>query len=314
MTRRPARGRLRLGVGACAVAGVLALAAAARAANAGVAGALAGEPAVKASLTPRTHLFGDSVLARVDVIVERKQLDPERIEAQLDFAPYERVTIRRDRQDSGGLTLLTYTARLRCLTSQCLPRRTRRTFTFRPATISFQAAGGGGSVSARFPPLVVVSRLGRRDLAQDDALARPPWRARIFPLEKASYRISPRGAAAVSFGAASALVVAAALLGLRYGRRRAPEERRRRVPFRMLSPLERALALVEDAGAEERSSDRRKALELLAGELRSGGDAGLAQAARELAWSERGPQAEDTRTLVRNVRNVMEAGSNGASG
>src|SRR4029078_264599 len=44
--------------------------------------------ATSRALTPTAHLFGDFVQARLDVIVDRDDLDPDRVKASLDFLPY----------------------------------------------------------------------------------------------------------------------------------------------------------------------------------------------------------------------------------
>jgi len=69
-----------------------------------------------------------------------------------------------------------------------------------------------------------------------------------------------------------------------------------------LTPLERALALVEWARDRPDGTDRRKALEVLAGELEVVGRQGLADEARALAWPAASPSPEAAGRLVETVR------------
>ena len=47
--------------------------------------------AVRGALTPDVHLFGEPVVAQVDVIVDREQVDPADVRVKTDFKPYETV-------------------------------------------------------------------------------------------------------------------------------------------------------------------------------------------------------------------------------
>src|SRR5204862_113063 len=79
---------------------------------------------------------------------------------------------------------------------------------------------------------------------------------------------------------------------------------------RALSRLERAVEAVERArgGVTE---EERKALELLAAELRKSGSGGLAWTATELAWSPLQPPAEKTVALTESVRRELAGRTNG---
>jgi hypothetical protein len=57
--------------------------------------------------------------------------------------------------------------------------------------------------------------------------------------------------------------------------------------------------------------ERRKALELLAEELRSSGRGGLAGAAKELAWARPVPGGDRTAELTAEVRRDLERRTNG---
>ena len=80
-----------------------------------------------------------------------------------------------------------------------------------------------------------------------------------------------------------------------------------------LTPLERALLVLESARVRGAAADRRKALELLAAELETGGDPPLALEARELAWSKATPAGEATKALATRVRRLIKARKNGNS-
>lgn len=114
----------------------------------------------------------------------------------------------------------------------------------------------------------------------------PAWRAAVSVPEP-EYRVRPALLAGV-LGVAGALLVAgsaaAGLLLLRRGRLLRERE---------ISPLERAFALLRSARTGE---ERRAALEALA--LALDGDGGLAQPARQLAWSQTSPSADDAEALA----------------
>ena len=76
----------------------------------------------------------------------------------------------------------------------------------------------------------------------------------------------------------------------------------------MLSPLEQALVLLENAVRVDGAADQRRALELVAEELERAawGDTELAQAARALAWSEGVPPVRQTTELAARVRSVLD--------
>jgi hypothetical protein len=79
--------------------------------------------------------------------------------------------------------------------------------------------------------------------------------------------------------------------------------------LRVLSPLERAVVLVERAPPE--SPEKRKALELLSHELSRSGEPELALVAKQLAWAEPTPLPTLTQPLTLDVRRVIEQRSNG---
>jgi hypothetical protein len=86
-----------------------------------------------------------------------------------------------------------------------------------------------------------------------------------------------------------------------------PEE----APVRELTPIERALILLERARERGGVPDQRKALENLACELRRTGDADLAGSATELAWAEPPPAADRTGALAAAVKRRIDDAQNG---
>lgn len=269
--------------------------------------------AATASLTPAYHLFGDTVHARVDVVLDRDRLDPARVRLDADFAPYRAVhSVERVRDDIGSMTRLRYAIDLRCVTLPCLPQLGGvRRAQFPPVTISYAGTGRGGVAVPRvviaWPAVSAVSRLDPVDLEQRDPRLPPPWKFEAARLSAPSYGVHP-GRAFWLLVAGAALLVAAAALFLR------PYLPRPAFLFgrgsRELAPLEQALAVVEAARTRGPAEERR-ALELLAEELRRSGEAELAWTASSLAWAAESPDGEPTAALAVDVRRVIDERSNG---
>src|SRR5262245_58191805 len=63
---------------------------------------------VSGALLPDTHLFGEPVVVRMDVVVDRDQVDPDAVAVKTDFKPYESVGATKvQRKDIGRFTHLT---------------------------------------------------------------------------------------------------------------------------------------------------------------------------------------------------------------
>ena len=276
--------------------------------------------AATASLTPRVHLFGDTVTARISLRVDARRVDPDRIEVRARFAPYTVIEpFERTRRDVGDVAQLEYRARIRCLTAACAPPAgipKRITFpsasvTYRPRANEDPPAALRAPRTGIWPSVVQFSRLDRRGSREEaDPDDRPPWRADTS-LPSVSYRVRPDLAFWGLIAGALTLLVGAALVLRPYLPARAESLLRRRRRVRLAPPLERALAAVEAARAAGDAPEQRKALELLSDELMQTGEPQLALAARHLAWSARNPDGEATRTLARDVRHAIETRSNG---
>jgi hypothetical protein len=265
------------------------------------------------TLDQSVHLFGDTVVARLDVLVDAQRLDPDRVELVPRFRPYERVgRVDVERSVHGDITELRYTIRLRCLGPPCVPSRLpsaagpqepgrgeRRAFNFPSSLLVYEEGERERLLRiVRFPPVESVSRLNESQFSSTQF----PFRSGYVPLPGVTWTVHPTLLALLLAAAALALLAPAVLLGRRRlrGRRAAvvvetePE----------LPPLERALLLVEWTRDRADGEDRRRALELLAKEL-DVESSPLADDARRLAWSPRSPTPDAATDVVRRVREGM---------
>jgi hypothetical protein len=250
-------------------------------------------------------LFADPMRASVQVVVDRRRVDPAQVGFTTNFEPYVRVGLQHvTRHDTGQLTRLEYSVELICLTNICLskdkpaPVRVQ----FPPAEVFYvPKSGGRRTLRLSWTATTIGPRTSEADLSGSDPFLQPSWRATTDPLA-VSYATSPHTLRTVLF-VASGLLLAFGLLALvRFvttGRLR----------LRILSPLERAVVLVERAPDD--APEKRKALELLSRELARTGEPDLALAARELAWAEPTPLPTLTQPLTLDVRRVIEQRSNG---
>ncbi len=242
--------------------------------------------AVASSLSPRTSAFGDTITAKLRILLDRRRVDPESVRLLNRFMPWrERTTV--ERVDDGNLTALTYTMRLDCLSFYCLPQQGTTGF---PFTRIFY--GNGPTVEVHWPPFEVVTRLRKQSTALEGTGEEgdqwpPAWRAAVS-LPEPGYRARP-ALLAWAAGIAGALLVAgsaaAGLVLLRRGRL---------LRTREVSPLDRAVALLRAARTDE---ERRAALEALALALDTDVE-GLAEPARQLAWSASSPTASAAAELA----------------
>jgi len=267
--------------------------------------------AATASVKPSTHLFGDSILARFDVVFDPAEFDPDRLRVRLRFEPYEAVGgIHETRRRTGRLVHLRYEATLRCLHVGCLAPRAetklggqeegraeRHTVQFPPAAVLEGAEGKGKLLLTRlFPPVQVVSRINTADRGGFAASLEPP---------SSTYRIRPALLAGLALaGAALLLLFPLVLAGrLAHGRWRATRV------WRPLPPLERALTLVDwSARREDAGEERRKALEALAVVAEERGARPLAETTRALAWAAEPPAPGPTGEAGFEARRTLDGG------
>ena len=275
--------------------------------------------AATAAVTPVNHLFGDPITGRVEVLLDRDRFDPQRVRLAADFAPYEQSeAIRRSRQDVGSVTRLVYTVEVRCLTQACFPQQVKQAYRFRPARVLYDDPERLGRprllARATWPRVEISSRLRESQIARlregeistDQPSIELDWRADLTALREPTFRFSPVTGSWVLFAAAAFLLLLAGLLVRRAVK--APVTRQERRLLRM-SPLERALLLVDRAGGRE-AAEARLALDRLAAELPSE-EGGLDQEARQLAWSERDPGSEDASDLATRVRERLNGKRSG---
>jgi hypothetical protein len=262
-----------------------------------------------ATLTPSTHLFAEPVVARLDVVVDGDTVDPDDVVVETDFEPYEVLRQRRTVEDFGRLTRFRYEFGLRCLLIACIPevlqsaageaetgRGERTTIRLPAATISYDdPEQGEQSLSARWPPLESVSRITASEVPSFGFV----FKTSVTPLAAPTYRVSPTVLAVSLLLGALALLALPAWLVVGWARSRRPPPSVEEVE---LTPLERALALVEWANERRNGTERREALEVLAVELEAVEDDGLAGRARGLAWSPASPSPEEAAALVATVR------------
>lgn len=260
-------------------------------------------------MSPRTHLFADPIDLRVDVVVNRNQLDPARISIKSSFKPYAEVgetTVAR--RDAGDLTHLRFDTQVRCLEFECLTQRINtitdpsagapRVFNFKPTDVLYADPDKQEPRllrTIRWPQLETVSRINGQDATQVFGF---PFRWDVFPLPTLSTSISPALLAALLLAAAALLLVLPVILVARRLRRKESELEE---PEPEASPLERALELVEWSKARS-GDERRAALEALADELDALEDEALATDARAAAWRPPFPSPEDATQVVVAVR------------
>jgi hypothetical protein len=266
--------------------------------------------AASGTIDPSVHLFGDTVTARATVVVDNRKLDPDRVQLKAAFTPYKQIVATRvGRRTAGNLTEFDYEYRLRCLERQCTTQAigtavepdagVPRSFRFAPGTVLYTDEGKQEPRllrTIRWPALQSASRINGQDATQVFGF---PFRSHVVPLPEVTYRMSPAGLAAILLLLAALLLVLPVTLVVRRLRRKPPaiEE-----PEPELSPLERALRLVEWSRTRVDPEERRAALEALAVELDALGDRPLAGDARAFGWRPPTPQPEDAGALVLRVR------------
>jgi hypothetical protein len=268
----------------------------------------------KTTLTPSAHLFAEPVVARLDVVVDGDSVDPDAVSVETDFEPYEVLRQRRTVEDFGRLTRIRHEFMLRCLLIACIPevlqsaageaetgRGERTTIRLLAAKIAYDdPEQGERSLSVPWPRLESVSRITASDIPSFGFV----FKTSVTPLAAPTYRISPPVLAAALLLGALALLALPAWLVVGWARSRRPPPPVEEVE---LTPLERALALVEWANGRRNGTERREALEVLAVELEAVDRDELAWRARGLAWSPLSPSPQAAGELVTTVR-----GSDGA--
>src|SRR5205823_3883705 len=117
------------------------------------------------SLSPTSHLFGDTVHMRVEARVDRRRLDPRFLQLDAPLKPYERIGPRhRTQQVIGNYAEIVYGIDLRCIQSNCVTSGTGgslRRITLEPAQLVYRGprlSGGFETITHTWPALVSYSR------------------------------------------------------------------------------------------------------------------------------------------------------------
>jgi hypothetical protein len=279
--------------------------------------------ATSQSITPKVALFAEPVDVQIDVLVDTDRYDPDRLDVTGSFKPYERDgDVVRTRRDQGRYSHLRFEYTIRCLVYECLPEvgggppevqpgglppplgslgggfGERKSVTLATARLTYDDPKKGVQAvrNLSWPPIQVVSRLNHADTNVTGIGF--PFEATVAPLPAASYRVSPNVLGAALLAGALALLLLPAALIVRTVRRK-PEIVEDPEPE--LSPLEKALRLVEWARAEGGPEERREALEALAYELDEP-QPEHAREARRVAWTPPEPDPEAMGRLVEVVR------------
>jgi len=239
------------------------------------------KPELQASLSPRTHLFGQPVTATLQV--------PAGSVFQARFTPY-RVVERRITRSGPNVR---YAFTLLCLSSACAGAAGAETeLQLPPLRVRLPS---GKTLAGYWPPLREASRLAPGDLAHP-----VPRGNATVPEHGSSKRLLGAGLAA---GAGVALLGAGLLGALWLAPRRLALPLPRRNGHAGLSELDYAL-VVTGLAAGGGPDDRRAALESLAVALEQLGREELASQARTMAWSPSAPRGDAVRRLAATVQEV----------
>ena len=174
--------------------------------------------AASGSLGPPIHLFGDTLTADVNVVVDKTKLDPGRISLKTFFAPYEPIEeMEVSRREAGNLAEVRYRLRLRCLERACITSTlgtivnpggsAPRTFRFQPAQVQYTDPGKTEPRllrAVRFSPVESVTRINAQDVTQVYGF---PFRGNVTPLPAVSQRMSPTTLGLILLLLAAALLV-----------------------------------------------------------------------------------------------------------
>lgn len=249
-----------------------------------------------ASLSRAGISFGDSVGGTLEVLVPTRLIDPETVQLRLSLRPLSLVgDVRREVVRDGGSALVRYRLGAECIAEECVPPGRGAVFPLPEAFVRYRTrAGEPALLTVSWPQLSVSERVS--DVLAAGELA---WKTEFPPLASPGYRAPPRLLAAGLGLLAVALAVFAAAL-LESSRRAAIRARPER-PLNRRALIARALAAVRSAALSEDTDERRRALDLLARELRAGARRRDAFLALRLAWSRRAPTRNAMEELVQRV-------------
>ena len=255
--------------------------------------------AATAEVSPPLHRFGDPVEARLQLAISRQLADPERIEVNAQFAPYDSVrpvSIRR--RDVGEVTVLTFEYVLHCLSTACLSVDGTTDIDVPETVVALLRTDTRRQIEARvpWPTMTVVAR------AAGDGVVAIPTEATIDELPEPTYRIEPVALRWLATGLAAVAIVALGVWGS------IALWRRPRTVTIASAPIDDPLALaLERLGRvdEEPASARRVALESLAHALEGVDGTTLVVETRRLAWSRAAPSRSEIDELTEAVRETL---------
>jgi hypothetical protein len=259
-------------------------------------------------VSPRVVLFGDTVTARVQVALDRERVDPDSLRVETAFAPWQLVRApERIRRDGDRATYVETVYVIRCLGPPCVPSRASSSREFQAVKLTYDQVGGGrASSEVRWPVLVVNTRLVSDDFGRRDEYG-TAWRADLATLPVVSYRLPPALLLALLLAGAAGLMLVGGRLAYSVLPRREepllPEPSAPPPPD--LTPLERALALLEEPSPLDGAAERRRALEFVA-EHFDERDRSLAASARALAWRSGQPAPAESVGLAARVRDHLD--------
>jgi hypothetical protein len=247
-----------------------------------------------ATLTPAVHLFGDTLTARLAVVADTKWVDSARLHVTASFLPYRPLRAASVVHiHSGRFEQITWTWKLRCTDSPCVPRVPRsdkyHVFHFSPAKLSYLTRSGKRQfgIDAYWPPVEVLSQVSPGTAKTLQLTKQIKWRVSLAPLGAPTYRLSPTLVLWVAVGLAAGFGALALFFLYRWFLVLRPRARlAEQAPG---TPLERALAVLRYAHETGDETLQRKAFERVADELGVARADELTRIARELAWSPRTP-------------------------
>ena len=239
----------------------------------------------------RGHIdFGDTVLARTVVKLDRRRVDVGSLKIRQSLFPFTSAGPKRTAQTTRGRVVVVTTEEpISCVQETCLFPKDSRVFRFTPVEVTVARHSGGKLTQAGSWPRMTI----RRRTTEADLRRRPPpFRAYSAALP-VTYAVSPSRLAlwleiaAVLLAAGGVLVAGASFNAFRRARR--PRQRQ-------IDELARAIAYAREAEVRP-PEDRRKAAGLLA-RILGGRHQPLAGSAERLAWSRPVPTADALEDLV----------------
>ena len=261
-----------------------------------------------ASIVPTVHLFGDTLLAKLAIVADARWIDPARLHVTAGFAPYTVAGAPTMlRLHVGRFEQMTWTWKLRCLTAKCVPvvppSEKFHVFRFPNARVDYLRADGKRefAITAAWPTVEVLSQVSPGVAAALINSRKYNWQYSLAPVAAPTFRVSPSLLSWLALGLAGLLGIGALLALARWYRVLRP--RTASPSAQQGSTLERALALLAWAHANNDETLQRKAFERVASELGVVPDVDeLSQAAHELAWSSRVPEDEEVETFTEQAR------------